>query len=200
MVVACELLYNRMQSDAEAYQEHLVGMVDAEALPNLLVGRKASRNIGQEPDILTGVWVPNSSQDPFGKSGARQEDRDQAALFSSRYAAAVSRLRNKSFKETSEGVPLEWFEWERLVIDECHESLVMGGEDAEARAQVLGGDETMMQKEKRKCAQRELLGIGQPDPQKRPIRVRRSTWGLTGTPLLSSETRITELGALCGGT
>ena len=26
------------------------------------------------------MWVPNSSQDPFGKSGARQEDRDQAAL------------------------------------------------------------------------------------------------------------------------
>ena len=34
----------------------------------------------------------------------------------------------------------------------------------------------------------------------RPFRARRSTWGLTGTPLLSSETRITELAALCGGT
>jgi hypothetical protein len=54
--------------------------------------------------------------------------------------------------------------------------------------------------ELRKCAQRELLGIGQPDLSKRPLRVRKSTWGLTGTPLLSSETRITELAALCGGT
>ena len=34
----------------------------------------------------------------------------------------------------------------------------------------------------------------------RPLRVRKSTWGLTGTPLLSSETRITELAALCAGT
>ena len=29
---------------------------------------------------------------------------------------------------------------------------------------------------------------------------RASTWGLTGTPLLSSEARITELASLCGGT
>ena len=52
----------------------------------------------------------------------------------------------------------------------------------------------------RKCAQRELLGIGQADVSQRPLRARRSVWGLTGTPLLSSETRITELAALCGGT
>ena len=42
--------------------------------------------------------MPNSSQDPFGKSGARQEDRDQAALFTARYAAALEQLRAKSFK------------------------------------------------------------------------------------------------------
>lgn len=59
--------------------------------------------------------------------------------------------------------------------------------------------ETQGHREKRKCAQRELLGIGVPDPARRPLRARRSTWGLTGTPLLSSETRITELAALCGG-
>ena len=28
---------------------------------------------------------------------------------------------------------------------------------------------------------------GQPDAGRRPFRARRSTWGLTGTPLLSSE-------------
>ena len=44
------------------------------------------------------MWVPNSSQDPFGKSGARQEDRDQAALFTARYAEALEKLRKKSFK------------------------------------------------------------------------------------------------------
>ena len=48
-----------------------------DALPAFLQGRRSTRLIGSEPDALTGVWVPNSSQDPFGKSGARQEDRDQ---------------------------------------------------------------------------------------------------------------------------
>ena len=166
--------------------------------PPLLHGRYESRSIGAEPDALTGVWVPNSSQDPFGRTRARQEDRDQAALFTARYGEALEKLRAKQFRPKDKGVPLEWFEWERLIIDECHESLVMGEEDAEARASVLGS-ESRGQKEKRKCAQRELLGIGEPDPSKRPMRARRSTWGLTGTPLLSSETRITELAALCGG-
>ena len=95
-------------------------------------------------------------------------------------------------------MPLEWFTWERIIIDECHESLVMGQEEAETRADATsskGGGrkerteqqrETQGHREKRKCAQRELLGIGVPDPRRRPLRARRSTWGLTGTPLLSN--------------
>ena len=156
--------------------------------------------IGSEPDILTGVWVPNSSQDPFGKSKARQEDRDIAALFTVRYAEAVAKLRATTFKPSDKGVPLEWFTFERMVVDECHESLVLGEDDAERKGASAFVQEKAMQREKRKCAQRELLGIGQPDVGRRPLRVRRSTWGLTGTPLLSSETRITELASLCGGT
>ena len=89
-----------------------------------------------------------------------------------------------------------------LFLQECHESLVLGQEDAERQAanESHAVNETTKDKEMRKCAQRELLGIGQPNAAKRPLRVRRSTWGLTGTPLLSSETRITELAALCAGT
>ena len=145
--------------------------------------------------------MPNSSQDPYGKSRARQEDRDQAlffpeiardcprlpeitrdhrdqaALFSARYAAALEALRARRFGDKEKGVPLEWFTWERLIVDECHESLVMGEEDADARASHLGAAnaESRGQKEKRKCAQRELLGIGLSDPALRPLRVRRST-------------------------
>jgi len=54
-----------------------VSKAGCDALPAFLQGRRSTRLIGSEPDALTGVWVPNSSQDPFGKSGARQEDRDQ---------------------------------------------------------------------------------------------------------------------------
>ena len=146
------------------------------------------------------VWVPNSSQDPFGKSKARQEDRDIAALFTVRYGEAVAKLRAKKFGAGDKGVPLEWFTFERMIVDECHESLVLGEDDAERKGASAFMQEKAMQREKRKCAQRELLGIGQADVSKRPFRIRRSTWGLTGTPLLSSETRITELAALCGGT
>lgn len=77
---------------------------------------------------------------------------------------------------------------------------MLGEDDAERKGASAFVQEKAMQREKRKCAQRELLGIGQPDLSRRPLRARRSTWGLTGTPLLSSETRITELAALCGGT
>jgi hypothetical protein len=80
VIVCCELLYNRAQGQGPgAYQEHLVSKAGCDALPGFLQGRRSTRLIGSEPDALTGVWVPNSSQDPFGKSGARQEDRDQAA-------------------------------------------------------------------------------------------------------------------------
>ena len=200
VIVACELLYNLKEKEPEAYQRHLVELAKVDDFPSFLEGRKQSRLIGSEPDILTGVWVPNSSQDPFGKSKARQEDRDIAAFFTVRYAEAIAKLRAKSFSASTKGVPLEWFEFERVIVDECHESLVLGEDDAERKGASAFVQEKAMQREKRKCAQRELLGIGQPDMSKRPIRVRRSTWGLTGTPLLSSEARITELAALCGGT
>ena len=74
----------------------------------------------------------------------------------------------------------------------------MSQEEAETRADATSGKsggrkerseaqhETQGHRERRKCAQRELLGIGLPDPARRPLRARRSTWGLTGTPPLSS--------------
>ena len=94
-------------------------------------------------------------------------------------------------------MPLEWFEWERLIVDECHESLVLGQDGAERQAasETLNIDETGKDKELR-GAQRELLGIGQSKRRNAHPRAQVDV-GLTGTPLLSSETRITELAALC---
>ena len=121
VVVACELLCNMLgegKKSAFAYQEHLAKQAKtAEAFPSFLSERKQSRLVGNEPDILTGVWVPNTSQDPFGKSAARQEDRDVAALFTVRYNEALEKLRARKFGEGDKGVPIEWFTWERLIID-----------------------------------------------------------------------------------
>ena len=50
-----------------------------------------------------------------------------------------------------------------------------------AHARVGAKDESKMEKEKRKCAQREFLGIGTAEMRRRPIRVRKTIWGLTGT-------------------
>ena len=68
----------------------------------------------------------------------------------------------KPFKAGHKGVPLEYFTFERVVIDECHEAICPNGA---VRKGAL--------------AARELLGVAQPDPALRPLRARRATWGLT---------------------
>ena len=98
----------------------MVELTHSDDFPPFLEGRKQSRLIGSEPDILTGVWVPNSSQDPFGRSKARQEDRDVAAYFTVRYNECLKTLRAQKFKGSTKGVPLEWFTFERMIVDECH--------------------------------------------------------------------------------
>ena len=62
VVVACELLYNLKQREHEAYQTHLAELAAARPFPGFLQGKRQTRLIGSEPDVLTGVWVPNSSQ------------------------------------------------------------------------------------------------------------------------------------------
>jgi len=53
-------------------------------------------------------------------------------------------------------------------------------------------------KEKNRRAGRELLGIAQRDPRRRPLVCRRGMFGLTGTPLLDSSSRVIELANLMG--
>jgi hypothetical protein len=47
---------------------------------------------------------------------------------------------------------------------------------------------------------REFLGVAQTDTSKRPLLAAKGVWGLTGTPLLETEARVTELANLMGGT
>ncbi len=76
--------------------------------------------------LLTHVRTYARTQLTCSRSAHVRTCRGQAALFTARYAAALELLRAKGFKATDKGVPLEWFTWERIIIDECHESLVMG--------------------------------------------------------------------------
>ncbi|KAL3911108.1 MAG: hypothetical protein SGARI_001804, partial [Bacillariaceae sp.] len=52
-------------------------------------------------------------------------------------------------------------------------------------------------KDDAKRGAREFLGVSQADPSKRPLRA-ANVWGLSGTPLLETEARVTELANLCG--
>ena len=125
-----------------------------------------------------------------GNKGS-QRLRDAQAYYSHCYAMAIEKLRERTFKPTERGIPLEYFTWERVVIDECHETLVTGKgletKDASFKAASRRGA-------------REFLGVAQTDPAKRPLLASVGVWGLTGTPLLETEARVTELANLMGGT
>ena len=58
-----------------------------------------------------------------------QRHRDSQAYYGHCYSEAILKLRTKNFAARDRGVPLEYFTWERIVIDECHETLVTGKKD-----------------------------------------------------------------------
>jgi len=100
-------------------------------------------------------------------------------------------LRERKFGKNETGVALEYFEWERVIVDEIHESLCT------AKGEVAKGDNFT---EKKRRAGRELLGITTKDVKKRPLVYRKAIFGLTGTPLLDSSDRVIELANLMGNT
>lgn len=54
-------------------------------------------------------------------------------------------------------------------------------------------------KDRSQRAARELLGVSQAELYMRPLRAASGFWGLTGTPMLNDELRVTEMASLCGG-
>ena len=119
-----------------------------------------------------------------------QRTRDAQAYYGYCYSEAIAKLRQKTFGSKEKGVPIEYFTWERIVIDECHETLVTG-----KRQETKDADF----KEKARRGAREFLGVAQTDVSKRPLLAATGVWGLTGTPLLETEARVTELANLMGG-
>jgi hypothetical protein len=147
----------------------------------------------REAPTIEGTWVRNMSSGPEIYVGNRgnQRLRDAQAYYGHCYAQAISKLRQKSFSGSDRGVPIEYFTWERVVIDECHETLVTGKKHETSDADF---------KENSRRGAREFLGVAETTPANRPLRAATGVWGLTGTPLLETEARVTELANLMGGT
>ncbi len=149
-----------------------------------------------------GVWIPSTSADPYagGNNSSNQANRNEAAYYTHVYQEAIKKIRGElkgSINAKTKGVPLEFFEWERIFVDEVHESLcTTKSEIDEAKEK----DKKNFFKEKNRRAGRELLGICIKDPKKRPLVYRTAIYGLTGTPLLDSSSRVIELANLMGNT
>lgn len=153
---------------------------------------------GQAEQIAAvGLWIPHTSQDPYGggNNPRSQRRRDDSAFYTHIYTRAILALRNRQLEEKHLSVPLEYFEWERVIVDEIHESLCTTKVELERS----NPDGAIQFKERNRRAGRELLGITTADISKRPLTYRASILGLTGTPLLDSSCRVTELANLMGG-
>jgi hypothetical protein len=95
----------------------------------------------------------------FKISSKNQRKRELSAFFTYSYLNAIEGIRKVDFKPSDRGVPLEYFEWERVVVDEIHECLM-------AEKDFLELD---WFKEKNRRASRELLGIAQKSVSKRYV-------------------------------
>mmetsp|Transcript_16313 Transcript_16313/g.28556 ORF Transcript_16313/g.28556 Transcript_16313/m.28556 type:complete len:1878 (-) Transcript_16313:150-5783(-) len=142
----------------------------------------------KEPEQLQGIWIPGHPAAPYAQAKGKQKAREQTAYFSHCYCQAVEALRKKNLSAEETNCPLEAFLWKRIIADEVH--------------QVLAPDKNKQGEQLQKktpFSAREMLGVTQPEVHLRPLRASRGVWGLTGTPMLSDEQRVTEMAAFCGG-
>jgi len=170
------------------YTELMSNKANAKKIP------PAPSNGHKEAPTIEGTWVRNMASGPaiYVGNDSKQKHRDEQAFYGHRYSEAIKKLRQKKFGASERGVPLEWFTWERIIVDECHECLVSTKEqDQESKSR---GFEAQARR-----GAREFLGVGCTDSSARPLVASTAVWGLTGTPLLETEARVTELANLMGG-
>ena len=155
----------------------------------------APANGHAEAPTIEGDWVRNMASGPqiYVGNTSEQKHRDEQGYYGHAYAENIKKLRTKSFGPNERGVPLEYFTWERVIVDECHECLV----STKTQDQVSKNTDFKVQARR---GAREFLGVGCTDTSSRPLLARTAFWGLTGTPLLETEARVTELANLMGGT
>ncbi|KAL7551244.1 LOW QUALITY PROTEIN: hypothetical protein ACHAWF_014435, partial [Thalassiosira exigua] len=143
--------------------------------------------------------LPASSRDPYGGANnpRSQQRRNESAYFTYVYNEYIIKIRQKKFKPHDKGVPLEYFEWERIIVDEIHECLCTSRDELK-EAKAKNDHNSGFFQEKNRRAGREFLGIATKDLNKRPLVFRSSIFGLTATPLLDSTNRVIELANLMG--
>ena len=190
VIVPAGIIEENPKGKSRPYTEHLskISGVGAGTIPPAPAGYSQ-----REAPTIEGTWIRNMASGPdiyVGNSGD-QRKRDAQAYYGHCYSEAITKLRTKKIGPKERGVPVEYFTWERLVIDECHETLVTGKKFETAAVDF---------KEKARRGAREFLGVAQTDISKRPLLASSGVWGLTGTPLLETEARVTELANLMGGT
>lgn len=98
---------------------------------------------------------------------------NRSAHYTYVYTTAIKKLRMKSYKQSDKGVPLEYFCWERVIVDEIHESLCTSkGEMNAAKEAAKERDSIGFFREKNRRAGRELMGITEKNLAERPLRFR----------------------------
>jgi hypothetical protein len=113
-----------------------------------------------------------------------QKRRNESARYTFVYLNAIKSLRSLTFDEGSKSIPLEYFEWERVIVDEIHECLCTSKDDIKLAKEATNEEDRGFFQEKNRRAGRELLGVMTKDTKMRPLVFRRAIFGLTGTPLL----------------
>jgi len=114
---------------------------------------------------LVGSVISNNSTDPYGQAKGKYKNREQSAYFTHLYNGCVQKIRSfrgsERFNLKDKGLPLEYFEWERVIIDEIHEPLCTSkSETKEFNEKKKRGEVDVEQHfpEKNRRAARELLG------------------------------------------
>ena len=190
--------------ESSGYLENLFRMSKLERFQKHKMPKLPDYSGQKEMNAARGVWIPATSADPYGggNNPLSQRRRDQSAYYTVAYQEAIDSIRAQAFAGSKTGVPLEFFSWERIIVDEVHECLCTTKSELDSAREIakeVDGTASGFFREKNRRAGRELLGITQRDVSKRPLVCRRGIFGLTGTPLLDSSSRVTELANLMGG-
>jgi hypothetical protein len=186
--------------ESKGYFENLVEKAKLNKAYTQKLPKLPSHSGQKEINEARGVWIPATSADPYAGSNnsTNQQNRNISAFFTHVYHEAIRKIRDEkttTIKKTDTGVPLEFFQWERVIVDEIHESLCTTKSEID-EAKERDGKEFF--KERNRRAGREFLGITVKDILKRPLVYRKAIFGLSGTPLLDSTSRVIELANLMG--
>lgn len=126
-VVICPV--DILEDGKKTYMTHMANVTTGTGKKGTLSKKEVPQlpsETGQvEKNGASGVWFPASSQDPYGGANnpRSQKRREESAYFTYVYHDYIHKLRAKEFKPEEKGIPLEYFEWERVFVDEIHEIL-----------------------------------------------------------------------------